>query len=137
MRCHLVSDVPFGAFLSGGVDSTIVAAHMSRHLEQPLQTFTIGFDQAAYDERQFAAATARALGATHHEEVVHVDKYELLDDLIFKLAKHYGEPFADSSAIPTSCVGSGPLRVKMVLSGDGGDELFAGSTPIPDILAQT
>jgi asparagine synthase (glutamine-hydrolysing) len=109
---------------------------MARHLDQPLQTFTIGFDQAAYDERQFAAATAKALGATHHEEVVHVDKYDLLDDLLFELARHYGEPFADSSAIPTYCVSAvARANVKMVLSGDGGDELFAGYNTYPNILA--
>lgn len=137
VRSHLVSDVPFGAFLSGGVDSNIVAYHMSRHLDEPLQTFTVGFDEAAYDERQYAAETARALGATHHEEVVHVNKYDLLDALLPKLVRHYGEPFADSSAIPTYHVSSvAAARVKMVLSGDGGDELFAGYNTYPGILGQ-
>lgn len=135
VKCHLVSDVPFGAFLSGGIDSSIVAYHMSRHLSQPVQTFTIGFDEAAYDERDQAAAVARAIGADHHCEVVHVDKYDLLDDLIYKLARHYGEPFADSSAIPTYCVSAvARASVKMVLSGDGGDELFAGYNTYPSIL---
>jgi asparagine synthase (glutamine-hydrolysing) len=135
VRAHLVSDVPFGAFLSGGVDSSVVAAHMQRHLAQPLQTFTIGFDEAAYDERCYAADVAQHLGAAHHEEVVHVDKYDLLDDLLPKLARHYGEPFADSSAIPTFAVSAiAGARVKMVLSGDGGDELFAGYNTYPAIL---
>ena len=136
VNSHLVSDVPFGAFLSGGVDSTIVATHMARRLQHPLQTFTIGFDQESYDERRYAAATARALGAEHVEDVVHVDKYDLLDDLIFKLARQYGEPFSDSSAIPTFCVAAvAGKRVKMVLSGDGGDELFAGYNTYPAILS--
>jgi asparagine synthase (glutamine-hydrolysing) len=136
VRTHLVSDVPFGAFLSGGIDSSIVATQMSRHLTHPLQTFTIGFDEAAYDERCYAADVARTIGAAHHEEVVRVDKYDLLDDLIFKLARHYGEPFADSSAIPTYCVSAvAGARVKMVLSGDGGDELFAGYNTYPNMLS--
>jgi len=135
VKCHLVSDVPFGAFLSGGIDSSIVACQMSRHLSQPVRTFTIGFDDAAYDERDEAEAVAKAIGADHHSEVVHVDKYDLLDDLIFKLARHYGEPFADSSAIPTYCVSAvARTSVKMVLSGDGGDELFAGYNTYPSIL---
>ena len=135
MKCHLVSDVPFGAFLSGGIDSSIVAYHMSRHLSQPVQTFTIGFEEASYDERSQADEVARTIGAEHHSEVVHVDKYDLLDDLIFRLARHYGEPFADSSAIPTYCVSAmARSRVKMVLSGDGGDELFAGYNTYPAIL---
>jgi asparagine synthase (glutamine-hydrolysing) len=135
VKCHLVSDVPFGAFLSGGIDSSIVAYHMSRHLAQPVQTFTIGFDEASYDERSQADAVARAIGAEHHSEVVHVDRFDLLDDLIFRLARHYGEPFADSSAIPTYCVSAmARSRVKMVLSGDGGDELFAGYNTYPAIL---
>ena len=135
VKCHLVSDVPFGAFLSGGIDSSIVAYHMSRHLSQPVRTFTIGFDDAAYDESQQADAVAKAIGADHRCEVVRVDKYDLLDDLIFKLARHYGEPFADSSAIPTYCVSAvARSSVKMVLSGDGGDELFAGYNTYPAML---
>jgi asparagine synthase (glutamine-hydrolysing) len=135
VKCHLVSDVPFGAFLSGGVDSSLVAYHMSRQMSQPVRTFTIGFDDAAYDERDQAAVVARAIGADHHCEVVHVDKYDLLDDLIYTLARHYGEPFADSSAIPTYCVSAvARAQVKMVLSGDGGDELFAGYNTYAAIL---
>jgi asparagine synthase (glutamine-hydrolysing) len=135
VKAQLVSDVPFGAFLSGGIDSSIVAYHMSRHLQQPVRTFTIGFDDAAYDESEQSAAVAKAIGADHHREVVHVDKYDLLDDLIFKLQRHYGEPFADSSAIPTYCVSAmASKHVKMVLSGDGGDELFAGYNTYPAML---
>ena len=135
VKCHLVSDVAFGAFLSGGIDSSIVAYHMSRHLSQPVRTFTIGFDDAAYDERSQADVVAQAIGAEHHTEVVRVDKFDLLDDLIFRLARHYGEPFADSSAIPTYFVAKMARgHVKMVLSGDGGDELFAGYNTYPAIL---
>jgi asparagine synthase (glutamine-hydrolysing) len=137
VRSHLVSDVPFGAFLSGGIDSSLVAYQMSRHMTQPVRTFTIGFDDAAYDESQQAAEVARAINADHHCEVVRVDKYDLLDDLIVKLARHYGEPFADSSAIPTYCVSAVAHRhVKMVLSGDGGDELFAGYNTYSNILRE-
>ena len=132
---HLVSDVPFGAFLSGGIDSGIVSALMSRHLTQPVRTFTIGFDAAAYDESQRAAEVAREIGANHRCDVVRLDSHDLLDSLIFKLARHYGEPFADSSAIPTYCVAAAAAsEVKMVLSGDGGDELFAGYNTYPNIL---
>lgn len=135
VKAQLVSDVPFGAFLSGGIDSSIVAYHMSRHLQQPVRTFTIGFDDAAYDESDQSAAVAKTIGADHHREVVHVNKYDLLDDLIFKLQRHYGEPFADSSAIPTYCVAAmARHHVKMVLSGDGGDELFAGYNTYPAML---
>jgi asparagine synthase (glutamine-hydrolysing) len=130
-----VSDVPFGAFLSGGIDSSLVAYHMSRQLQEPVHTFTIGFDDASYDESERAATVARAIGSDHLRELVHVDKFDLLDDLLPKLARHYGEPFADSSAIPTYCVSAvARSRVKMVLSGDGGDELFAGYNTYPAIL---
>ncbi len=135
VKAHLVSDVPFGTFLSGGIDSSLVAYHMSRHMTQPVRAFTIGFDEATYDETAQAAAVARAVGADHTIEVVHVNKYDVLDDLIYKLARHYGEPFADSSAIPTYCVSAvARASVKMVLSGDGGDELFAGYNTYPAIL---
>jgi asparagine synthase (glutamine-hydrolysing) len=137
VRSHLVSDVPFGAFLSGGIDSSIVATLMGRYMTQPVQTFTIGFDDVAYDERDRASEVAQEIGADHRSEVVHVDKYELLDDLIFKLARHYGQPFADASAIPTYCVSAAAAsHVKMVLSGDGGDELFAGYNTYPNILRE-
>lgn len=135
VNSHLVSDVPFGAFLSGGIDSSLVTYQMSRHMSRPVRTFTIGFDEAAYDESSQAAEVARAIGAHHHCEVVRVDKFDLLDDLIFRLARHFGEPFADASAIPTYCVSAVARRhVKMVLSGDGGDELFAGYNTYPNIL---
>ena len=132
---HLVSDVPFGAFLSGGIDSGVVSALMSKSLDQPVRTFTIGFDDASYDERQRAADVAAEIGASHRCDVVRVDSHDVLDSLIFKLARHYGEPFADASAVPTYCVSKAAAsEVKMVLSGDGGDELFAGYNTYPNIL---
>ncbi|EMI17888.1 asparagine synthetase [Rhodopirellula maiorica SM1] len=123
IRTHLVSDVPFGAFLSGGIDSSTIVAYMSRILDQPVKAFCIGHADTYYDERNWAKEAARVAGAEYFEEVVEPDGLELLPALV----QHYGEPFADSSAIPTWYVSRLARRhVKMVLSGDGGDELFAG-----------
>ena len=123
IRTHLVSDVPFGAFLSGGIDSSTVVAYMSRILQQPVEAFCIGHADAAYDERNWAEEAAAVTGANYHQEVVEPDGLDLLPQLV----RHYGEPFADSSAIPTWYASRLARRhVKMVLSGDGGDELFAG-----------
>lgn len=135
VRLHLASDVPFGAFLSGGIDSSTVVSHMSRHLPQPVQTFTIGFEEASFDEQRYAEQAARVVGAEFHLQVINPDTINLLDDLVYRLARHYGSPFADSSAIPTYFVSQmASQRVKMVLSGDGGDELFAGYNTYPAIL---
>lgn len=135
VRLHLVSDVPFGAFLSGGIDSSVVVAHMGRHLESPVHSFTIGFEHAEYDESRFARQAAEHVGARHFEERVTLDTANLLDEFIHTLAAHYGEPFADSSAIPTYHVSRlAASQVKMVLSGDGGDELFAGYNTYPAML---
>lgn len=123
IRSHLVSDVPFGAFLSGGIDSSTVVAYMSRILKEPVKAFCIGHADKSYDERNWAAEAASVTDAEYFEEVVEPDGLNLLPDLV----RHYGEPFADSSAIPTWYVSRLARRhVKMVLSGDGGDELFAG-----------
>ena len=123
VRVRLVSDVPFGAFLSGGLDSSVVCALMTRHLSQPLKTFSIGFDEAGFDELPDARRVAQHLGTEHHEMVVRPDAANLLETLV----DHFDEPFGDSSAIPTFLVSQLAARhVKMVLSGDGGDELFAG-----------
>ncbi len=136
VRLHLVSDVPFGVFLSGGIDSSVVAYYMSRHLQEPVKSFTIGFEELAYDEREYAEQVAQSLGSIHHFELIRPDTLTLLDDFLRDLVKHYGEPFADSSAIPTYYVSKmARSEVKMVLSGDGGDELFAGYNTYPNILA--
>ena len=120
---RLMADVPVGALLSGGVDSAAVVALMSRHLDQPVQTFTIGFDDPAYDERLGARTIANMVGSEHHERLVAPDALSILDSL----TRHYGEPFADSSAIPTYLVSElAAESVKVVLTGDGGDESFAG-----------
>ncbi len=123
VKTHLVSDVPFGAFLSGGLDSSTVVSYMSRLLSDPVKTFCIGHEDSKYDERNWASEAARICGAEYYEEVVEPEGLELLPLLV----RHYGEPFADSSAIPTWYVSRlARNHVKMVLSGDGGDELFAG-----------
>jgi asparagine synthase (glutamine-hydrolysing) len=123
VRLRLESDVPLGVLLSGGIDSTAVAALMARHLDRPVQTFSVGFEEAGFSELPQARQMAKMIGAEHHEAVVKLDVAELLPIL----ARHYGEPFADKSAVPTYCVtkmaGQG---LKVALSGDGGDEAFAG-----------
>jgi len=123
VKHHLVSDVPFGAFLSGGLDSSLIVLYMSRILDQPVEAFSIGFKEKTYDETGYAKLAAKTCGAKHHLEIVTPDALELLP----KLVRHYGEPFADSSALPTYYVSKlARAYVPMVLSGDGGDELFAG-----------
>jgi asparagine synthase (glutamine-hydrolysing) len=123
VRVRLVSDVPFGAFLSGGTDSSVVAALMARNMSQPVKTFSIGFREAAFNELPDARAVAQHIGADHHEYVVEADAVAMMNDLVW----YFDEPFGDSSSIPTYLVSRMAAKhVKMVLSGDGGDELFAG-----------
>ncbi len=123
VRSHLVADVPLGAFLSGGLDSAAVVAAMAAAGATPLRTFTIGFAEGEFDERGAAAAVAARWGAEHHHEEVRPDALELLPGLV----RHFGEPFGDSSAVPAFYAARLARRaVKVVLSGDGGDELFAG-----------
>jgi asparagine synthase (glutamine-hydrolysing) len=123
VRLRMRSDVPLGAFLSGGIDSTITAGLMQSLSDQPIHTFSIGFEEPEFDERSFARAAASHLGTNHHEFVVQPSALEMLPRLIW----HYDEPFGDSSAIPTMYLAEVTRRVVTVaLSGDGGDELFAG-----------
>jgi asparagine synthase (glutamine-hydrolysing) len=123
VRSHLMSEVPLGAFLSGGVDSSLVVGLMAEASSRPVQTFSIGFDDPRYDELEHARSVARHFGTEHHEFVVKPDALAILDDLI----RHFDEPFGDSSAIPTWYVSEIARRhVTVVLSGDGGDELFGG-----------
>ncbi len=123
VRLRLRSDVPFGAFLSGGLDSSVVTALMAKHMSRPVKTYSIGFKEAAFNELSDARQIAKHIGAEHHEHIVSADAVALLEKLVW----HFDEPFADSSAIPTYLVAEAAARdVKMVLSGDGGDEAFGG-----------
>lgn len=123
VRLRLRSDVPLGAFLSGGIDSTIISGLMQKQLDRPVRTFSIGFPVAAYDERHYARQAAEMLGTEHHEDVVKPDALEILPHLIW----HYDEPFADSSAVPTMYLSRMTRKhVTVALTGDAGDELFCG-----------
>ena len=120
---RFMSDVPLGAFLSGGIDSSVVCALMARQMDRPVKTFTIGFEGAPEDERVHARVVARHLGAEHHEFVVRPDALSILPWLVW----HMDEPLADPSTLPTWAVSEmARQHVTVVLSGDGGDETFAG-----------
>jgi asparagine synthase (glutamine-hydrolysing) len=134
VRLRLRSDVPLGAFLSGGLDSAAVLALMTRHSSRPVKTFSIGFGDPEYDELKEARATAAAFHADHHEWTVTPDCISVSE----RLAVHYDEPFADASAIPTYFVAELARRhVTVCLTGDGGDELFAGYEPYAQALARS
>jgi asparagine synthase (glutamine-hydrolysing) len=120
---RMMSDVPLGSFLSGGVDSSAVVAMMSSLSEKPVNTCSISFDDKAYDESRYAQLVAERFHTNHFSRVVAADDFDLLD----RLVTFYDEPFADSSALPTYRVCSlARERVTVALSGDGGDEIFAG-----------
>ena len=123
VRVRLISEVPLGAFLSGGVDSSAVVALMSEESSAPVKTFSIGFEEQDFSELHHARRVAEHIGAEHHEFIVRPNALEVLPMLV----EHYGEPYADSSAIPTYYVARETRRhVTVALNGDGGDECFAG-----------
>jgi asparagine synthase (glutamine-hydrolysing) len=123
VQIRLVSERPIGAFLSGGIDSTIVTALMARHHSGPVSTFSIGFEEKAFDESGYARAVANYLGTDHHELIVSPDPRELVG----ALSRAFDEPFADSSALPTLLVSEFARKhVVVALTGDGGDEAFSG-----------
>ncbi len=123
VRLRMRSDVPLGAFLSGGIDSTIIVGLMQSLSEQPVHTFSIGFPVKEFDETSYAREAAKKLGTNHHEYIVEPSAIDLLPKIIW----HYDEPFSDSSAIPTMYLSEVTRKeVTVALSGDGGDELFAG-----------
>jgi asparagine synthase (glutamine-hydrolysing) len=122
-RKRLIADVPLGAFLSGGIDSSAVVAAMAQLSPEPVRTFSIGFDHAGFDELPHARAIARQFGTVHEEFEVRAEAVEIVP----RIVRHYGEPFADSSAIPSFYLSELTRRhVTVALNGDGGDESFAG-----------
>jgi asparagine synthase (glutamine-hydrolysing) len=123
VRLRLVSDVPLGVFLSGGVDSSAVVATMAQEMGHPVQTFSVGFEDASFDERPFARQVAELYGTTHTELVVKAPVTDILPRLVW----HYDEPFGDASAVPSYAIAAlTSQHVTVVLNGDGGDENFAG-----------
>ncbi|MGC2237487.1 MAG: asparagine synthase (glutamine-hydrolyzing) [Pyrinomonadaceae bacterium] len=122
-KLRMISEVPLGAFLSGGVDSSTVVALMAQESAQPVKTFSIGFEEQDFSELKYAKRVAEHVGAEYHEFIVKPDAMEVLPTLV----EHYGEPYADSSAIPTYYVSKETRKyVTVALNGDGGDESFAG-----------
>ena len=122
-KLRLISEVPLGAFLSGGVDSSVVVALMAQESSTPVKTFSIGFEEQDFSELKYAKRVAEHIGAEYNEFVVRPNALEVLP----KLVEHYGEPYADSSAIPTYYVSKETRKfVTVALNGDGGDESFAG-----------
>ncbi len=123
VKLRMIADVPLGAFLSGGIDSSLIAILMAKQSSQPINTFSIGFKKNTYNELRYSKQVANFIGSNHNEFVVEADAISILDDLV----EHFGEPFADSSAIPTYYVSKITSDyVKVALSGDGGDEAFWG-----------
>ncbi|HMS41492.1 MAG TPA: asparagine synthase (glutamine-hydrolyzing) [Pyrinomonadaceae bacterium] len=125
VKIRMISEVPLGAFLSGGVDSSTIVGLMSQISASPVKTFSIGFNEDSFDELKYARIAAKHFNTEHHEFVVTPDLVETVDELVW----HFDEPFADPSALPTFMVSKMARDfVTVVLSGDGGDELFAGYT---------
>ena len=133
VRAHLVADVPVGVLLSGGIDSSALTALAAQESAGPVSTFSIGFEERSFDELERARAVARRYGTDHHELVLRPDAAELLP----QVAAAFDEPLGDSSALPTYLVSRlAAQHVKVVLSGEGGDELFGGYyTYVADMLA--
>lgn len=122
-KLRMISEVPLGAFLSGGVDSSIIVALMAQESSQPVKTFSIGFEEQDFSELKYARRVAEHIGAEYNEFIVRPNAMEVIPTLV----EHYGEPYADSSAIPTYYVAKETSKhVTVALNGDGGDESFAG-----------
>src|SRR5262249_16734045 len=123
VRCRMIADVPLGAFLSGGVDSSGIVARMSRMSTQPVKTFSVGFEIEGFDETPYALQVAERYKTDHHSFKM---GYDLISELP-RLIWHYGEPYADSSALVTYALAREVRRhVTVALTGDGGDETFLG-----------
>ncbi len=123
VRLRMIADVPLGAFLSGGIDSSLVVSSMTRQSSEPVKTFSIGFAEAEFNELPYAAQVARHCGTEHHEILVRPDSV----DLVSRLVRYFDEPFGDMSSLPTFLVSQfAAQHVKVCLTGDGGDELFGG-----------
>lgn len=132
-RIRLRADVPWGAFLSGGVDSSTIVALMARHVDRPVKTFCIGFADPRYDESAYAAAAARRFGCEHASEIAELNMLDRWPHVIH----HLDQPHGDASFMPTLRVSELAARdVKVVLTGDGGDELFAGYEKYADFFAR-
>jgi asparagine synthase (glutamine-hydrolysing) len=123
VRLRMIADVPLGALLSGGVDSSVVVALMAKLSNEPVRTFSIGFEEEAFNELPWAQQAAERCGTQHHPEIVKGD----VEPMLRLLARHYGEPYADDSAVPSFSVSSSARRhVTVAMNGDGGDELLGG-----------
>lgn len=133
VRSRLASDVPIGCFLSGGVDSSLVASLMAQEMKSPIVTITMGFEDPGFDERPYARIVSQKYNTEHHEFLLRTDLWKQIPEILGQ----FGEPFADSSALPTYFVAKcAKERVTVILNGDGGDELFAGYTrPLAEALA--